>query len=154
MAQPPGYPYPPRSFPGPVPAPQPGPGAPVHVEPIPGTEFGLAYAALPPVTSGQAVGALVAGIASILVSLVTICFGLAGAAGGWGALVAGAFAILATLLGAAAISVGVFARRVIRGSYGAISGAGMATAGLVCGIVGTSLAVLGFTGALIATLSA
>ncbi len=56
-----------------------------------GQRFGLAYALLPPLTSGQAVGALVAGIASIMVSFVTICFGLVGAADGWGALVAGAF---------------------------------------------------------------
>ena len=54
-------------------------GPPAHVEPVAGTDFGLAYAVLPPLTSGQAVGALVVGIGSILVALVTICFGLLGA---------------------------------------------------------------------------
>jgi hypothetical protein len=125
-----------------------------HVEPVAGTDFGLAYVVLPPLTSGQAVGALVAGIGSIVVAVVTICFGLIGAGDGWGALVSGAFGILATMLGAAAIAVGTFARRVIRRSQGAIKGSGLAKAGLICGIVGAALAVLGFAGALIATLAA
>jgi hypothetical protein len=155
VTQQPGYPYPPMPVgPGSVPFPPPPvAGAPVHVEPVAGTAFGLAYAVLPPLTSGQAVGALVIGIGSVIVALVTICFGLLGAADGWGALVAGAFAILATILGVAAVSIGTYARRVIRRSSGAISGSGMATSGLVCGFVGVGLAVLGFAGALIATLA-
>ena len=52
---------------------------PKRVEPVPGTPFGVVHLDVPPVTSGLAVGALVAGIASILVSLLVICFGLVGA---------------------------------------------------------------------------
>lgn len=148
MTQPPRYPYPPMPVP---------PGRPVavpaYVEPIPGTDFGLAYAALPAVTSGQAVGALVAGIVAIMVSLVMICFGLIGASRGWGALVAGAFAILGALLSVAAITVARYAQRRIAASRGAFQGTGMAVAGLVCGIVALALTVVGFAGTLAATLA-
>jgi NADH:ubiquinone oxidoreductase subunit K len=152
VSQPPSYPYPQTPWAGAVAQPARN-GQTPHVEPVAGTDFGLAYAALPPVTSGQAVGALVSGIASVLVTLVTICLGLVGAGDGWGALVAGAFAILATLLGAAAISVGLATMRAIRVAAGAISGRGIAKAGMICGIVGVSLAILGFAGSLIATLA-
>jgi hypothetical protein len=148
VTQQPGYPYPPMPGPGSVPG-----LPPAHVEPVAGTDFGLAYALLPPLTSGQAVGAMVAGIGSVVVALVTICFGVVGASRGWGALVAGAFAILATILGVAGVSIGTYARRAIRRSRGAVTGSGLATSGLICGYVGVGLAVLGFAGALIATLA-
>lgn len=152
MTQQPGYPYPPMPVPGSGRGPVSG-LPPAHVEPIAGSDFALAYTLLPPLTSGQAVGALVAGIGSIIVSFATICFGLVGASDGWGALVAGAFGILATILGVAAVSIGTYTRRLIRRSQGAVSGFGLATSGLICGYVGAGLAVLGFAGALAATLA-
>jgi hypothetical protein len=134
------------------PPPRPAPGlGPVRVEPVAGTDFGLAYARIAPVKSGPAIGSMVAGIASLLVVLVEVCLGLVGSSNGWGALVAGAFAILAFLLGAGAIGVGISARRTIRGSAGMITGRSMATAGIICGISGAALAVLGFGASLAAT---
>ena len=72
---------------------------PSRIDPVPGTDFGLAYINVPPTLSGQAVGSLVAGVASILVSLVVACFGVTGARDGWGPLVGGAFAVLASCWG-------------------------------------------------------
>ena len=46
--------------------------------PVPGTEFGLVQLRVVPITSGLAIGSLIAGIASILVSFLVLCFGLAG----------------------------------------------------------------------------
>ncbi|RLP86355.1 hypothetical protein EAD89_21315, partial [Micromonospora sp. BL4] len=63
------------------------------MESVSGTPFGVVYLDVPPVTSGLAVGALVAGIASILVSLLVICFGALGANAG-GVWASGAFAVL------------------------------------------------------------
>lgn len=93
------------------------------MEPVPGTRYGLAIYSAPPATSGQAIGGLVAGIGSVLVSLVVGCFGFgamasaaAGQAAAWGALVGGAFAILATLLGVAGLGLGLAGLRQIRTS--------------------------------------
>jgi hypothetical protein len=80
---------------------------PVRIEPVAGTPYGLAILGAPSPTSGPAVGALVCGIASILVSLLVTCFGLLGAAEGWGIWVAGAFAVLAGCLGIAGIGLGI-----------------------------------------------
>jgi Domain of unknown function (DUF4190) len=124
-----------------------------RLQPVGGTPFAFGYVRVPPVTSGKAIGSLIAGIASILVALGMACLGLVGASPGWGALVAGAFAILSTFLGVAGIAFGHSARRMIARSAGAVSGRGMATAGLTCGIVGVALSVLGFLGALAATFS-
>ena len=93
--------------------------------------------------SGLAVGSMVAGIGSIAVSLLVLCFGFAGAKPGWGALVAGAFAALGFVLGAGACGTAVAARRQIAGSAGGITGPGLATAGLTCGMIGAGLAVFG-----------
>lgn len=116
---------------------------PRRVEPVPGTPFGLVHLEVPPVTSGLAVGSLVTGIASILVSLVVACFGLIGAGAGWGPWAAGAFALLAILLGGAGVVLGVLGRRQIRrtGPASAVrfTGNGLAVAGLICG--GTGLAL-------------
>ena len=43
-------------------------------------------------TSGLAVGSLIAGIGSVLVSVLVLCFGVAGSSDSWGGWVAGAFA--------------------------------------------------------------
>ena len=73
----------------------------VRIEPVAGTDFGLAYARVAPVRSGPGIGSLIVGIASILVAGLEICLGLTGSVKGWGPLVAGAFAILAFVLGRA-----------------------------------------------------
>ena len=118
--------------------PQPARGVP-RVEPVPGTEFGLVYLPVPPTPSGMAIGSLVAGLTSILVSLVVACFGFAGAADGWGPGVAGAFAALAAFIGLAAIGLGVSGARQIRRAAGAITGRGMAIAGISTGGSGVAL---------------
>lgn len=134
------------------------------MEPVGGTPYGLAIYSAPPATSGQAVGALVAGIASVLVSLVVGCFGFSamvsaasGQPAGWGALVGGAFTILAGLLGLAGVGLGLAGLRQIRlaGAGGAaaggpapaggagvpVSGRGMAVAGIACGGAGIVIAL-------------
>jgi hypothetical protein len=124
-----------------------------RIQPVGGTPFAFAYVRVPPVTSGLAIGSLIAGIASIAVGLGMLCLGLSGASDGWGALVAGAFAILSVLLGAAGIAFSRSAARLIRRAAGATAGAGMANAGMICGWVGVALSVIGFFGTLAATLS-
>jgi hypothetical protein len=114
------------------------------VDPLPGTPFGVAYLDVGPTVSGLAVGSMVAGIGSVLVSLLVYCFGLAGRQGGWGPLVAGAFAILAGLVGAAAVATGLVAMRQVRRSPGEVSGRGLAITGVACGGSGVALTVLGF----------
>jgi hypothetical protein len=93
-----------------------------------------------------AVGALVAGIASILISLLVTCFGLVGAQPGWGAWVAGAFAVLACVVGAAGVGLGLAALRQIRRSQAGtpVRGRGLAIAGLSCGGAGLGITLLAF----------
>jgi len=124
-----------------------------RIEPVPGTPFALAIVNVPPVRSGAAIGAMVAGIASILVSLVVFCFGISGANPGWGPLVAGAFAILGLALGGAGIGIGTAARRAIARAAGALGGRGAAQTGLICGWIGVGLTVLAFAGSVAATVS-
>jgi hypothetical protein len=118
---------------------------PQRVEAIPGTNFAVVHLGVPPMTSGLAVGSLVTGIASIVVSFVVGCFGLAGASSGWGAWVAGAFAMIAGLAGGAGIVLGALGMRQIRRAVSGIriTGRGMAIAGLVCGATGLGLTALG-----------
>jgi hypothetical protein len=117
---------------------------PVRVDPVPGTPFGVVYLGVSPTVSGLAVGSMVAGIGSVLASLLVYCFGLAGARGGWGPLVSGAFAILAGLVGAAAVGTGLVAMRQIRRAPGELGGRGLAITGVACGGSGVALTVLGF----------
>src|SRR5215207_5765501 len=56
---------------------------PERVEPVAGTEFALVQLRVAPITSGLATGSLIAGIASILVSTLVLCFGLIGLSDGW-----------------------------------------------------------------------
>jgi hypothetical protein len=136
---------------------------PIRVEPVPETPYGLAIYGAPPTVSGPSVGSLVAGIAAILVSLVVSCLALVemtaqpddGGTSGMGALVGGAFAVLAGCLGIAGIGLGVAgmrqtgrAKAASQRSWleqpaadGAVTGRGMAVAGLVCGAVGLAIAV-------------
>ncbi len=139
--------YPP-GFPAPPPPPPPPP-APSRIEPVPGTDFALAYFTVPPTVSGQAVGSLVAGIAAVLVSFVVGCFGVAGARPGWGPLVGGAFAVLAAVAGIAAIGLGWFSRRQVASAGGRLVGRGMATAGMICGAVGLGLTAVAMVLALL-----
>src|SRR5436190_20157658 len=46
---------------------------PGRVEPVPGTPYSLVYPEVPPIVCGPAVGSLVAGIGSIVVSLLVGC---------------------------------------------------------------------------------
>jgi hypothetical protein len=119
---------------------------PERVEPVPGTEFVLVQLQVPPISSGLATGSLIAGIGSILVSTLVFCFGLTGASDGWGALVGGAFTLLAVLAGGGSIALGLVARRQIRnsGAPGRIRfvGRGRAMAGISCGGAGAGIALL------------
>ena len=134
-----------------VPAPPPRDSwrGPTRVEPLPGTTFALGYLSVPPAVSGMAVGSLVVGIASLLVTTLVACFGFSGARAGWGGWVAGAFAVLAGLLGLAGVALGAASLRQIR--RGAAPGAaeadrrtgrGLAVSGLSCGATGAGLTVL------------
>ena len=106
-------------------------GRPVRVDPVPGTDFGVAYLPVNPTVSGLGIGSMVAGISSTLVALVVICFGVAGsgASSHWGPLVAGAFAILAALLGGGGFAAGLIATRQLRASGGRLSRSGIRPGG-------------------------
>jgi hypothetical protein len=114
------------------------------VAPVAGTPFGVALVEVRPTASGPAVASLVAGMGSILVATVVILFAAAGAADGWGPAVAGAFAALAAMVGAAAVGLGGAGLRRMRASapWGPTRGRGVAIAGLGCGAVGLAITVL------------
>jgi hypothetical protein len=95
---------------------------------------------LSPTVSGPGVGSLVAGVASILVTFVELCFGLLGAQSGWGAAVAGAFAVLAGVVAVGAIALGSTSLRQIKRAPGGIRGRGLALGGVICGSIGLALA--------------
>ncbi|MDG4754325.1 hypothetical protein AB0N38_00750 [Micromonospora aurantiaca] len=119
---------------------------------MPGTPFGVVHLDVPPVTSGLAIGSLVAGIAAIGVSLLVLCFGLAGRDVG-GAWAAGAFTVLGGLIGAGAVVAGLLARRQIRRPAPPPSvrftGAGLAVAGISCGAAGVLFGLIGLALALV-----
>lgn len=142
-------------FPYPQQPPQPAPSRSVsRAEPIPGTSLGVLYIGVPARASGVGIGSMVAGIASVLVSFLVGCFGLLGAADGWGAAVAGAFTVLAVLLGLGGVGLGVAGMRQVRRSAGAVSGKGFAITGISCGGIGVTIALLGLLVALVATAGA
>ena len=140
----------PSSVPFAPPAVPPPPGdgqwRPARIDPVAGTEFGLVQLEVPGAASGLATGSLIAGIASVLISVLVLCFGVAGSADGWGGWVSGAFALLAVLIGAGAIALGLIARRQIRrsGQDGRLrfTGRGIAVAGISCGAAGVGIALL------------
>ncbi len=109
------------------------------MEPVPGTAFAVAYLPVPATVYGPAVGSLVTGIAAVLVGLFVACLGL----GTGSAVAAGAFTITTSLLGGAALVVGVLAMRQIKASAGRFSGRGMAITGIVCGATGLGIGLLG-----------
>jgi hypothetical protein len=107
---------------------------------VPGTPFGVAIVGVAPTASGPSAASLVAGIASILVAFVVGCFGVVGAKDGWGPIVSGAFAVLAALIGAASVTLGVIGLRQIRRTdRGRLTGRGPAITGIVCGSLGLAL---------------
>lgn len=147
--QPPGVPSPVRAgapsdgpWPSAAPpvAPRDATQAPSRVEPVAGTPYGLVHLSVPPVTSGLAIGALIAGIAAVLVSFSVACFGVVGSHATWGAPVAGAFALIGVFAGGTAVVTSRLAvrqiRRPVEPSAVRFTGRGLATAGLVCGGVG------------------
>lgn len=147
LATPPVPPVPPvmpgvgRPPPPPVPPPAGGPWRPPkRIEPVPGTPFAVAYLDVPQTTSGPAIGSLVAGIGSLLVTVLVGCFGLIGAQADVGALVGGAFAVLALAMGAAAIALGLVGMRQVRRVR--VGGRGLAVGGIACGASGIALALL------------
>ncbi|MFD6611364.1 hypothetical protein ACGF5H_14800 [Micromonospora chalcea] len=119
---------------------------------MPGTPFGVVHLDVPPVTSGLAIGSLIAGIAAIGVSLLVFCFGIAGPDYG-GAWAAGAFTVLGALIGVGAVVAGLLARRQIRRPAPPpavrFTGAGLAVAGLSCGGVGLLFSLVGLGLALV-----
>jgi hypothetical protein len=130
------------------------------VEPVPGTEYGLAIFGAPAGASGPAIGALVAGIAALLVSFVVGCVALLGAASGgagWGALGGGAFTVLTSFLGAAALGLGGAGLRRTRPQAqppgSGVRGRGMAVAGVVCGGVAIVIALCSLGIAVVAAVS-
>lgn len=157
----PGAPLHPSGVPfTPPPVPPPGPDGqwrPARVEPVAGTEYGLVQLEVPSAASGLATGALIAGIASILVSVLVLCFGLVGSGESWGGWVAGAFALLAVLFGGGAVAAGLVARRQIRrsGAEGRLrfTGRGPAVAGISCGAAGAGIALLSLALSLVLQLS-
>jgi len=113
---------------------------PIAFEAVAGTPFGLAIVGVPPTASGPSAASLVAGVGSILVSLVVGCFGAIGAQDGWGPTVSGAFAVLAALVGLASVTLGAVGLRQIRqAGKDHLTGRGTAIAGIVCGVLGLLL---------------
>jgi hypothetical protein len=120
---------------------------------VAGTSFGVALVEVRPTTSGPAVASLVAGIGSILISTVVIMFAASGAAAGWGPAVAGAFAALAAMVGAASVGLGGAGLRRIRlsAAWGPTRGRGVAISGLISGAVGLAITALTMLAALLTT---
>lgn len=153
---------PPTSTPGwgPLPAAPPPPPRdalrrPSRVDAVPGTQFGVVYLDVPAVTSGLAVGALVAGVVSILVSLLVLCVGVTGA--DWdGVWAAGAFTVLGALSGAGAVGAGLLGLRQIHRPLPPpavrFSGRGLAWAGVGCGGAGMLFSLAGLGLALLVAL--
>jgi hypothetical protein len=83
------------------------------------------------------------------VSMVVACFGLAGSGSGTGPAVAGAFAILAGLLGLGSIGLGLLALRQVRRAAGRFTGKGLAISGMSCGTVGLVLTAVAMAAAFV-----
>ncbi|WP_156925801.1 hypothetical protein [Glycomyces arizonensis] len=98
--------------------------------------FYMVQPRLKPIPSGPAVGSLVAGIGGILGALPGLLFA---AFSPWAGLT---FFMMAALLGIGSIFLGSYAKRQLKQAAGGISGKGLATTGLILGIVATSLAGL------------
>jgi hypothetical protein len=152
--QPVGVPFLPAAVPPPPPD---GRWQPERVDPVAGTEFGVVRLRVAPVPSGVAAGSLIAGIASILVSFLVLCFGLAGSSDSWGGWVAGAFALLGVLFSGGAVGLGVVALRQVKrsGQPGRMrfTGRGTAVAGISCGAAGAGISIASLALAVVLQLS-
>ena len=115
--------------------------APVRVEPVPGTPYGLAILGTQPIVTGLASGSLATGIGSLFVSFVVGFFALVGASAGWGPLASGAFAVLALVIGTGSIVLGILALRQVRRSS-ALRGRGLALSGLIIGSLAVALTLV------------
>ncbi|MFY1635879.1 hypothetical protein ACN27F_21830 [Solwaraspora sp. WMMB335] len=117
------------------------------MEHVPGTSFGLVHLEVPPVVSGLAVGALVAGVISVLVSVLVGCFGAIGFEDSWGGWVAGAFTLLSGAFGGGAVVLGWLGLRQVRQAAPPpavrFTGRGIAIAGISCGAAGLAFTLLG-----------
>ncbi|GGJ98559.1 hypothetical protein GCM10010123_30670 [Pilimelia anulata] len=140
----PGYPSRATHHPGPHAAHWP---APARYVPVPGSGYVLGLMPVPSSVAGMAIGALVAGLGALLVSLLAVLLGLGGATAGWGVLVAGAIAILTVLLGGGAVGLGTYALRQIRRSSGGLRGRGAAVWAVVTGGLAIALALCALGGA-------
>lgn len=128
------------------PPPREGSWKPARVEAVAGTNFGVVHLEIAPVASGFAVGALIAGIAALLIGVLVVCFGVLGASSGWGAWVAGAFTVLGLVAGGGGVGLGVAALRQIRrsGQPGRVrfTGRGSAIGGAWCGGIGATVSLV------------
>lgn len=118
----PGGPYPPTqgyAAPGPAQYARSAPGAP---------GYPVSYPQLSPTTSGLAIGAMVTGIGSTVLSLLACCF--------W------PFAVLSGLAGIAGGVLGFLGMRQVDDSNGQVAGKGMAIAGIATGGAGLLLSIL------------
>ncbi|WP_051703990.1 hypothetical protein [Glycomyces sp. NRRL B-16210] len=100
--------------------------------------FHIVQPRLKPIPSGPAIGSLVAGIGGILGAfpgLITAGFSP------WAGLT---FFMYAVLLGIGSVGLALYAKRQIKTAHGGVSGRGVATTGLIMGIIACSLA--GITG--------
>lgn len=156
-------PYQPRMGPPAAPQRPPAPGGPWSFHPYPGTAypaapghhphpvqwpptaipapamvdgFYLVQPRLKPIPSGQAIGSLVAGIGGILGALPGLLFSA------WSPWAGVTFFMMAALLGVGSLLLGGYAKRQVKQAAGGVSGSGIATAGLVLGIIACSLAAL------------
>ncbi|MDG4763657.1 hypothetical protein O7632_05975 [Solwaraspora sp. WMMD406] len=118
------------------------------MEQVPGTSFGLVHLEVRPVVSGLAVGALVAGVVTVLASFLVGCLGAGGADSGWGGWVAGAFALLSGAFGVAGVALGMLGLRQIRQVAPPpavrFTGRGLSIAGISCAGAGLAFTVVGF----------
>ncbi|MGS2613676.1 hypothetical protein ACVCAH_03975 [Micromonospora sp. LZ34] len=125
------------------------------MDPVPGTPFAVVHLDVPPVTSGLAVGSLVAGIAAIGVSVLVFCFGAIGSSTG-GVWASGAFTVLGVLAGTGAAVAGLLGLRQIRRPAAPpavrFTGRGLAVAGISCGASGLGLSLLGLALAVLLSL--
>ncbi|BCJ44281.1 hypothetical protein GCM10010168_10940 [Actinoplanes ianthinogenes] len=142
MMQPPPPPYGPPPYGPPLPPQSVSGWEAERVDVVTGTDFGLVQLRVVPITSGLAIGGLAAGIGSILVAILVVCFGFSGA-GSW---VAGAFTLLSVLAGGGAVAASLIAMRQIRRSGGPgrvrFTGRGLAIAGISCGGAGAGISLL------------
>jgi hypothetical protein len=98
--------------------------------------FYLVQPKLKPIPSGPAVGSLIAGIMGSIGGII----GLIGA--GFNPWFGLTFFMFAALFGLGSVFLSVYAARQIRAARGGVSGKGLATSGLIVGIVSCGLALV------------